>query len=103
MWGKEKEEYVPIVIGVQMEGPKVDALQVQYRGEVFARGAVVVEVPTVGAGAVVEVAVAAKGDEVVRVEAFDVLAYLVGPGGQDLAAVAGGIGAAGLEVDSIFF
>lgn len=81
MRGKEKEEYVPIVIGVQMEGPKVNTLQIQYRGEIFARGAVVVEVPAVGAGAVVEVAVTAESDEVVRVEAFDVLAYLVGPCG----------------------
>ena len=73
-----------------MEGAEVDMGQVEDGGKVFARCAVVVEVPVVGAGAVVEVAVSAKGDEVVGVEGLDVLAHLIGPGGQDLAAVAVG-------------
>ena len=87
-----------MVVGVEMKGAKVDVLQVENGGEVFARGAIVVEIPIVGAGAVVEVAVSAKGDEVVGVERFDVLAYIVSPIGQDLAAVAFGVLASGLRI-----
>lgn len=73
---------MPVVIGVEMEGAKVYALEIEDGGKVFPGRAVVVEIPFVGAGpSVVEEAVAAKGDEVVGVERFDVLAYLVGPGG----------------------
>ena len=89
---------LPVVVGVEMKGAKVDVLQVENGGEIFARGAVIVEIPVVGAGAVVEVAVSAKGDEMVGVERFDVLAYFIGPIGQDLAAVAFGFLASGLRI-----
>lgn len=82
---------LPVVVGVEMEGAKVDGREVEDRGEVFPGRAVVVEVPVVGAGTVVEEAVAAEGDEVVRVEGFDVSADVVGPCRQDLAAVAFGL------------
>ena len=39
------------------------------------------EVPVVGSASVVEVAVSSKGNEMVEVENFDVLACLRGPGG----------------------
>ncbi len=84
-------------VGVEVEGAEVDGGEVEDGGEVFAGGAVVGEVPVVGAGAVGEEAGAAKGDEVGGVEEFDVLAYFGGPGGEDLAAVAVGGFAAGLE------
>lgn len=80
--GGEERDYVPVIIGVEMEGAKVDIWEIEDGGKVFSGRAVVVEIPFVGAGSsVVEEAVAAKGDEVVGVEGFDVLAYLVGPGG----------------------
>lgn len=72
---------LPVVIGVEMEGAKVNTRQVQDGAEVFSRCAVVVEIPAVGSGPVVEVAVSAKGDEMVGVEGFYVLAHLGGPGG----------------------
>ena len=78
----------PIIISVEMKGTKVDILQMEDGGKVFTRGAIVVEVPIVASGAVVEEAVAAKGDHVALVYRFDVLAHFVSPGGQDLAAVA---------------
>ena len=75
-------DYVPVIIGVEMEGAKVNVREIENSGEVFSGRAVVIEIPFVGSGSsIVEEAVAAKGDEVVGVDGFDVLAYLVGPGG----------------------
>ena len=71
-----------------MEGAEVDVLQVEDSGEVFSGSAVVVEIPVMSSGPVVEVAISAKGDQMVGVDGFDVLADLIGPSGQDLAAVA---------------
>lgn len=45
-----------------MEGAEVDVLEVEDRGEIFPGGAVVVEIPVVGAGPVIKEAVSAKGD-----------------------------------------
>ena len=65
-----------------MKGAKVDVREIENSCKVFSGRAVVVEIPFVGSGSsVVEEAVAAKGDEVVGVDGFYVLAYLVGPGG----------------------
>ena len=97
-WVGEDALCLPVVIGVEVEGAEVDGREVQDGGEVFSRGAVVVEVPVVGAGAVVEVAVSAKSDEVVGIDGFDVPAHLVGPRGQDLAAVAFGFWASSLRI-----
>ena len=96
--GRARSIYLPVVIGVEMEGAEVDGWQVEDCGEIFPGRAVVIEIPVVGAGAVVEEAVSAEGDEVVGVEGFDVLAYLIGPGGQDLAAVAVGVFASSLRL-----
>lgn len=71
--------YSPIVIGVEMEGAKVDVREIENRGEIFSGSAVVVKVPVVGSGSVVEEAVSAKGDEVIGVDGFDVAADIVGP------------------------
>lgn len=81
-------DHLPVVIGVEMESAKVDVLEVEDGGEIFSGSAVVIEIPIMSSGPVVEVAVSAKGDEVVGVDGFDVLADLIGPCGQDLAAVA---------------
>ena len=80
-----------------MKGAEVDVLEVKDGGEIFSGSAVVVEIPIVSSGPVVEEAVPAKGDQMVRVNGFDVLADLVGPSGQDLAAVALGFFASSLE------
>ena len=45
-----------------MEGAEVDVRQVEDSGEIFSGSAVVVEIPIVGSGPVVEVAISAKGD-----------------------------------------
>lgn len=74
IWGE-----LPIVVGVEMKGTKVNVLQVENGGKIFARGAVVVEIPVICAGAIIKVAISAKGDEVVGVKGFDVLAYIIGP------------------------
>ena len=71
-----------------MKGAKVDVLQIEDGGKVFAGRAIVVEIPVVRSGAIVEVAVSAKGDQMVGIDGFDVLADSIGPGRQDLAAVA---------------
>lgn len=72
---------LPVVVGVEMEGAEVNILKVEDGGEIFPRSAVVVEVPIVSSGPVVEEAVSAKGDQVVGVDGFDVLAHLIGPSG----------------------
>ena len=89
---------LPVVVGVEVEGAEVDVGEVEDGGEIFAGCAVVVEIPVVGSGPIVEEPVAAEGDEMVGVDGSDVLAYLVGPGGQDLAAVAVGILASSLRL-----
>ena len=94
------EEYdvdIPVFIGVEMEGAKVYILKVENSGEILPGSAVVVEIPVVGSGAVVEEAVSAKSDEVVGVDGFDVLTDLIRPYGQNLAAVAFGILTSGLD------
>lgn len=97
-WGLRGGDCLPVVVGVEMEGAKVDVREVEDRGEILSGRAVVVEVPVVGAGSVVEEAVSAKGDEVVGVEGFDVPADFVGPCRQDLAAVAFGFLTSSLRV-----
>ena len=74
-----------------MEGAKIDIFKIEDSGEILAGRAIVIEIPIVRSGAVVEVAVSAKGDEMVGIEGFDVLADFIGPGRQDLAAVAFGV------------
>ena len=80
-----------------MKGAKVDILKIEYSGEILPGRAIVVEIPIVRSGSVVEVAVSAKGDEVGGIEGFDVLADVIGPGRQDLAAVAFGFGTSSLQ------
>lgn len=77
--GERRGNCLPVVVGVEMESAKVDVREIENRGEIFPGSAVVVEVPVVGSGSVVEEAVPAKGDEVVGVDGFDVAADVVGP------------------------
>ena len=88
---RERGDNLPIVISVEVKGAKVDVLKIEDGGEIFAGRAIVVEIPVMRSGPIVEVAVSAKGDQMVRIEGFDVLADFIGPGRQDLAAVAFGI------------
>ena len=73
-----------------MEGAKVDVFEIEDGSEIFSGRAIVVEIPIVRSGSIVEVAVSAKGDQMVGIKGFDVLADFIGPGRQDLAAVAFG-------------
>ena len=73
-----------------MEGAKVDVLEIEDGGKIFSRRAIVVEIPVVRPRSIVEVAVSAKGDQMVGIKGFDVPADFVGPGRQDLAAIAFG-------------
>ena len=85
--GGERRDYLPVVIGVEVEGAKVDVLKIEDGGEIFAGRAIVVEIPVVRSGSIVEVAVSTKGDQMAGIDGFDVLADFIGPGRQDLAAV----------------
>ena len=80
-----------------MKGAKVDVLKIEDGGEIFAGCAIVVEIPVMRSGSIVEVAVSAKGDQMIRINGFDVLADFIGPGRQDLAAVAFGFGTSSLQ------
>ena len=79
-----------------MEGAKVDVLKVKDSGEIFSRSTVIIEIPVVSSGPTVEEAISSKSDQMVRVNGFDVLADLIGPSGQNLAAVAFGLFASSL-------
>ena len=84
----EGRDCIPIVISVEMEGAKINVLEIKDGGEIFPGSAVVVEIPIMRSSTIVEVAVSAKRDQMVRVNGFDVLADFIGPTRQDLAAVA---------------
>ncbi len=79
-----------------MEGAKVDVLKVKDSGEIFSRSTVIIEIPVVSSGPIVEEAISSKSNQMVRVNGFDVLADLIGPSGQNLAAVALGLFASSL-------
>ncbi len=79
-----------------MEGAKIDVLKVKDSGEIFSRSTVIIEIPVVSSGPIVEEAISSKSDQMVRVNGFDVLADLIGPSGQNLAAVALGLFASSL-------
>ena len=79
-----------------MEGAEVDVLKVKDGGEIFSGSTVIIEIPVVGSGPVVEEAISSESDQMVGVDGFDVLADLIGPGGQNLAAVALGLFASSL-------
>lgn len=68
-------------IGVRVENAEVDVGQGQLGIEV---AAVVSVVESVSIGRVVEAALAAPRHEVVAVEALDVSAHLIGPGGEQV-------------------
>lgn len=89
-------DHSPVVVSVEMEGAEVDVLQVKDGGEIFPGSAVVIEIPIISSSPIAEVAISAKGDQMVRVDGFDVLADLIGPSGQDLAAIALGFFASSL-------
>ena len=80
-----------------MKGAKVDIFQIEDGGEILAGRAIVVEIPVMRSGAVVEIAVSAKGDQMVGVNGFDVPADVIGPARQDLAAVTFGFGTSSLQ------
>lgn len=63
--GRRAMTHLPVVISVEMESAEVDVLEVKDSGEVFSRSAVIVEIPIMRSGPIVEIAVSAKGDQMV--------------------------------------
>ena len=61
-----------VVVSVKMHGAEVDVGEGEDAREGLPGCSVIVEVPVVGAGAPVHIAVATEGDEVGGVEGFDV-------------------------------
>lgn len=59
---------LPVIISIEMEAAKVNSLQVQDSGEIFSRGAVIIEIPIISSGTIAEEAVSAKGDQMIRVD-----------------------------------